>query len=230
MTFPRCNTVLFTFVDMKCLIHFEFDLQGQTLIQAYVELLKVLRVAISGPEIGYWKETLELFSWFFYEIALASSKNKVCIKVTEISEYWRHPPQKELYLAYDYLFPISKWSLGLNWVSKITVSGEMYALLGIEISNYRLYVAVRNILILLISMYLCMYVCVCMYVCMYVCLYVCMYVRKYIRMYICTCMFLYMYVCIYVLVMFERGPFENFVDWRKFTTVLQKEAMTYSNL
>jgi hypothetical protein len=56
----QLNTVLFTLIDMKCLIHFEFDLQGQTLIQAYVELLKLLRVAISGPEIDYWKETLKL--------------------------------------------------------------------------------------------------------------------------------------------------------------------------
>jgi hypothetical protein len=59
-----------------------------------VELLKLLRVAISGPQIGYWKETLKLLPWFVYEIALASSKNDVCVKVTEISEHWRYPPQK----------------------------------------------------------------------------------------------------------------------------------------
>jgi hypothetical protein len=56
----QLNTMLFTLIDMKCLIHFEFDLHGQTLIKTYVELLKLLRVAISGPQIGYWKETLKL--------------------------------------------------------------------------------------------------------------------------------------------------------------------------
>jgi hypothetical protein len=39
----------------------------------------------------YWNGTATLFPWFGSECLLAVSKNKVCIKRTKISGYWRHP-------------------------------------------------------------------------------------------------------------------------------------------
>jgi len=47
--------------------------------------------AVSGPKIYYWNGTPSVFFQFGSEWLLAVSKNKVCLKGTKISGYWRHP-------------------------------------------------------------------------------------------------------------------------------------------
>jgi len=46
---------------------------------------------VSGLKIDYWNGIPTLFPWFGSKWFLALSKNKVCIKGTKISGYWRHP-------------------------------------------------------------------------------------------------------------------------------------------
>jgi hypothetical protein len=47
--------------------------------------------AVCGPEIDYWNGAPTLLPCFGSEWLLAVSKNKVCLKGTMISGYWRHP-------------------------------------------------------------------------------------------------------------------------------------------
>jgi len=109
------KAILITFFNIKCIVHFEFISQGQTVNQAsYVEMLKlciekglnfgpviwfstmtVLQhtrccQAVSGPKINQWNGTSTLFPSFGNEL-LALSNNKVCLKGMKILGYWRHP-------------------------------------------------------------------------------------------------------------------------------------------
>jgi hypothetical protein len=55
--------------------------------------------AVSGPRINYWNGTPTLFSWFGSEWLLAVPINKVCLKWTKISGYWRHKKKKIVRMA-----------------------------------------------------------------------------------------------------------------------------------
>jgi hypothetical protein len=46
--------------------------------------------AVSGTKIYYWNGTTTLLPWFGSEWLIAVSKNKVCLKGTKMSRYWRH--------------------------------------------------------------------------------------------------------------------------------------------
>jgi hypothetical protein len=70
-----------------------------TRVIVYVEILKRLREAVcrTRPEIclaqnqiDNWNGTPTLFPWFGPEWLVALSKNKICLKVTKISEHIRH--------------------------------------------------------------------------------------------------------------------------------------------
>jgi len=47
--------------------------------------------AVSSWKIDYWNRTPTLFPWCGSKWLLAVSKNKVCLRGTNISGYWRHP-------------------------------------------------------------------------------------------------------------------------------------------
>jgi len=116
----QMKTRLMTFFDINGADHFEFILRGRKVDQAdYMEMLKRLceNVCRKWPE--HWPNHWILHSdnapvhktlsskifwlknrllkwnthpvpWFGSEWRLALSENKVCLKWTKISRYWRH--------------------------------------------------------------------------------------------------------------------------------------------